>query len=135
MSDPLPENVVDQIRWLYRVGFRSDAAWEKLLAPNCAIVESSNLSFGGDFVGREGNQRLAALIFQPFSDVKFDVHGIAANGDLVVADVSFVFTRRSDGGTFVVEALEKFTFKDGRIVEVRPFYWEAGPMNAALAAG
>ena len=91
------------------------------------VYEPSYLPYGGVFNGIDGFQKLFASIAQ-FADVgKVKVNYSVADGDRVIGYLSI--PDKKTGKDLLL--LEQSTLKNGKVVEMRVCYFDAGSMIGA----
>ncbi len=67
---------------------------------------------------------------------RFDVHHVAADGDVVLADWTITVERRADGEPVAWRGMSACELRDGRIVWWREYYQDPGGLaRAARPAG
>lgn len=93
-----------------------------------------SLPHGGDHVGHDGFVHMGQVFADAWEMVEapsFDY--IDAGGDRVVLTIAFVLRARATGAEVPVEMVEVVTVRDGKIVELVPYYRDTVPL--ARAAG
>lgn len=110
----------------YRV--REEGDWEaffKDFDPNVKVVEADSLPYGGVYHGVEGAKYLVQTAMGTWDNFGFEVEQLAAAGDLV-----FIYIyMRGTGKTFSYPLVEVWRFREGKVVEFRPFYWDTHRMS------
>ena len=98
-----------------------------LCAPEFALHEGSGMPFAGTYHGADGF--LAFL--QLFNDT-FDIAELAPvrtyvteDPDWLIGELSLRATLRSNGAPYESSILEMWQFKDGKVVNIKPHYFDA----------
>jgi uncharacterized protein len=128
--------VGDEVRTLvdrfYAASLAADIdAVANVLAEDVVIIEAPSLPYGGAHTGRP---QALALLSQLYSGIDLDSippPEVLAGGDRAAAFVEVAF-RHPDGGTNVISVVETFRVRDGRIVEIKPYYFDTAAMAASL---
>lgn len=116
---------------LYEAAGRGDwAAAEAELHPELVIHEAASLPYGGSYHGRGALRQLVETVGSFWPNARFERLGMAAGAGRVV--VFFRMGFDGPAGRETHEIVEVNGFRDGRIAEIRPFYWDTGAL-AALA--
>lgn len=94
---------------------------------NVTVIEPPYLPYGGTYQGKQEFLRLFGLIgeYGDLSTVK--MHYAVAEGDLVFVALQFI--DRKTGKP--MQLVEQSTVKNGKIVEMKIFYFDAGSMIEA----
>ena len=121
------------IEGLYAAGMAPKVLFGMVDPDVIVICEAETLPYGGEYRGVEGFKALGQKIFGAFASMKADFHGCTASEDTVVAEITITLTGNKTGKTLACPALEMFKIKDGKIVEIRPFYWDTAAVNKAAA--
>ena len=127
------EDVAALVDAMYETAGRGDfAAQAKLLSDDFVIAEGSHLPMAGHFAGPAALGELYARVMSLFD----------------VASVERVATAIGDDGTAICELrlhfaqpglepadlCELFRFRDGKCYEIKPYYFDTAPLDAAVAA-
>ena len=110
----------------YRV-VREEGDWEaffKDFDPSVKVVEADSLPYGGVYHGIEGAKYLVQTAMGTWDNFGFEVEEIAAAGDLVFIYIYMRGTGKKTGKTFSYPLVEVWRFREGKVVEFRPFYWD-----------
>ena len=108
--------------------------WEtaaSMLTGDFFVTEADTLPFGGVYRGSKALQELFEIVMASAGVVGMDLHQITAGGDRVVALLDLLLP-----GTPPVRAplAETFRFRDGKVCEIKPYYFDPRPIVAAVAA-
>jgi len=104
---------------------------ESMLTADFLVTEADTLPFAGVYRGPGALQELFEIVMASAGVVGLDIHEITAGGDRVVALLDLLL----EGTPPVrVPLAETFRFKDGRVCEIRPYYFDPTPIVSAVAA-
>ncbi|HKT74970.1 MAG TPA: nuclear transport factor 2 family protein [Steroidobacteraceae bacterium] len=95
-----------------------------LLDPNVRFVEAPSLPYGCDVRGVEATAAGVSGMMAAWSKIRVDVEDFTAAGDLVIAYMRFTGISRKTGKPYSGECAEVFRFRNSRIIEWRPIYWD-----------
>ncbi len=95
-----------------------------LFHPEFRIVEADGLPYGGTRRGVEGLLGLVHEVFSTWKDCRVEVRQLVAEDDCVIVLAEMSGVGRADPQPFRVPIAELYRFEDGRIVEIRPFYFD-----------
>ena len=100
---------------------------KRLCAPDFQLHEGSGLSFAGTYLGGEGFLQF----LQVFGDT-FDIERLEPLRTYVTDDPDYVVTEmelravvKATGKVFASSLLERWRFRDGRVIEIAPHYFNA----------
>ncbi len=96
--------------------------------PDMVIHEASSMKVGGIYRGMEELGGLLGQLAGLYDMTTINMERIVAGDEYVVAMGSFMTADHS----YQVKITEWWQIKDGKVVEVRPFYWDTQELNAAL---
>ena len=96
--------------------------------------EAESLPYGGTFHGIEAVRAAHARIRPYFDRLDADIEQVLAAGDMVLAYLQLDFRVAGNGRSGSMPVTELYRFRDGRIIEWRALYFDAGAIAAALAA-
>lgn len=100
---------------------------EEMLLAACAddvtVYEPANGPFGGIYQGRDAFRSLMARIHKVFDMSRVVLEHVVSDGDVVVARVLVTDALPSGSSQREAMACEWYQFRDGEIVELRPFAW------------
>jgi ketosteroid isomerase-like protein len=106
--------------------------WEEFEAcvhADFSIRESSALPFGGSYKGVEGFRKLVRTVFTHFQRLRAEPGHYMEGDDYVAAIVSLSGTGKKTGKEFDTTVAELFRFKDGKVIEILPYYWDQQLVN------
>ena len=118
------------ITMAYKAAQASDmAAITEILHPDVVLHEAASLGNGGVHRGLQNVLQAMAYVFETFDMSQLALDDIVVDGQLAVGLVNLVFRNR-EGGCSVAEV---WRVHDGRVVEVRPFYWDTAAIIGAAS--
>ncbi len=131
-TDPTAKRPVDVVNAMYAAANRGDMAGvTDAYAEDVVIEEAASLPFGGVYHGHDG--------FKAFIDAFTGSWEHFSNADLQVLDagdtvigLSRLQARSKRGVDVDVPLAEFFRVKDGRIVELKPFYFDGEAITRAI---
>lgn len=104
---------------------------ELMLTADFLVTEADTLPFAGVYRGPAALQDLFEIVMASAGVVGLDIHEITAGGDRVVALLDLLL----EGTPPVrVPLAETFRFRDGKVCEIRPYYYDPTPIVSAVAA-
>ena len=132
MSRETEERNIKYVRDLFAATGGGD--WktaESMLTADFLVTEADTLPFAGVYRGPGALQKLFEIVMASAGVVGLDIHEITAGGDRVVALLDLLL----EGTPPVrVPLAETFRFRDGKICEIRPYYYDPTPIVSAVAA-
>lgn len=104
------------------------AKCESMLSDNLVITEAPTLPFSGSYRGRTALQELYQKVLPMVGGATINVKGKTAGGDYVIYVLELCVP-----GKPAIELLELFRFDaDGKVAEIRPYYFNSDAVNAAV---
>ncbi|MES4905883.1 MULTISPECIES: nuclear transport factor 2 family protein [unclassified Streptomyces] len=102
-------------------------------APDVVLHQADALPYGGTWRGHAGMERFFVEMSRTW-----DVFDMVEQEFLATGETAVVFTQvrartRASGRELAFPILQTVAFKDGRIAEVHPFYWDTAAIAAACA--
>jgi len=101
-------------------------AVEALMHDDFVIVEAASMPYPGEFRGKDALQRVLGIVRDTWADLKITPQGMISGGDLVVVSVQLSGRSVRTGEAFDMPLLERWRVRDGKAVEVWPFYFDTG---------
>ena len=100
-------------------------------APDVVLHQAESLPYGGIWRGHDGMERFFAAMSQAWEEFEMvEQEFLSTSGTAVV--LTQVHARaRATGRELDFPILQTIRVVDGRIAEVRPFYWDAAEIAAA----
>ncbi len=95
-----------------------------LLDPDVEVIEADSLPYGGVSKGADGFLKLIRRVFKTWENTEVSVHQVLAEGDHVVLLAEMSGRGRESGKAFSMPIAEVWRLQDGKIREVRPFYFD-----------
>jgi ketosteroid isomerase-like protein len=120
------------IEALYAATGKGDwSAAESMLTEDFFVTEVDTLPFGGVYRGRGALHDLFMQVIPAVGVTDLKVQQMTAGGDTVVVLLELVL-----GGPPEVRVplAEVFHLRDGKVCEIKPYYFDQRPMCAAVAA-
>lgn len=100
-----------------------------LFDPDVVVYEPESLPYGGVYRGREEFLAMMGGSFASYFDSsRIQLERIVAEGDHVVARWRYPWRASTDDEFVEVEVNEWLTFRDGKIIEAKPFYWDTAAL-------
>lgn len=100
-------------------------AYGEFLADDCVLHEAMSLPYGGTFIGRDAIVRATQFIFGTYDNFQFSVLNWLAGGDEVGVHVFLTGMGRKTGRLFACPLVEMWRLRNGKAVEIRPFYFDS----------
>lgn len=108
---------------------------QAVFAPDVVVYQPDSLPYGGVYHGFEGFLgMMATAAGRHFDSGRIGLEKMVADGDNVVVRWRYPFRASADDEFVDVEVNEWLTFRDGKIIEARPFYWDTAQLMKAAAA-
>jgi ketosteroid isomerase-like protein len=96
------------------------------------VHEPQSLPYAGDWNGLEGIAALFQKMQESWSNVAVENLQAAQNDDVVFMSCTLSLTSRANGMTIQQPFAEVLRFRDGRLLEGTPFYYDTSEILAAL---
>ena len=97
------------------------------------VHEPQSLPYAGDWNGLKGIASLFQKMQESWSDVSVENLQAAQNDDIVFMSCMLSLTSRANGVTIRQPFAEVLRFRDGRLFEGTPFYYDTSEILATLA--
>ncbi|MEU2041180.1 nuclear transport factor 2 family protein [Nocardia niwae] len=108
-------------------GGPGNASFE-LLAPffhaSVVLHQAESLPYGGTWRGHDGMERFFRAMRDTWERFDMREQRFLATGDTAVVHTEVHARARATGRELTFAILQTIGFADGRIAEVRPFYWD-----------
>jgi uncharacterized protein len=122
------------VRSIYELMLRGEAAAAlELVDPGFVVREPEGLPYGGTYEGHEGFQRLLGAVFQIWKGAEITIDEVVGHGERVFALLSLRGRVGPAGELVATEVVEVWTVRDGKAVDLRPFYWDTARIARAVA--
>lgn len=130
-----PKQVLEQFYDAERRYMAGGASFEETfgptLAPDVVLHQSPDLPWGGEYVGFERYKDWAAAMSAAFGSVDVQDAEFFEAGDKVIVACRLVTRSRLTGAVMDHPMVQVVTVKDSKIIDFRPFYWNAPDYVAA----
>jgi predicted SnoaL-like aldol condensation-catalyzing enzyme len=107
------------------------AAAEAYLTDDFFITEAHGLPYAGVYRGRTALQDLFNVVMPILGAEKLDILEHTAGGDYAVTLLDIVCGSRPDQK---ISLAEMYRFRDGKICEIKPYYFDPGQVHAVARA-
>lgn len=108
-------------------------AAEAMLTDDFVATEAPNLPFAGVYRGKKGLQELFGKVMGMIDATGFDIQAMTAGDDWVVVLLDMM-ARDSDGSELRLPLAEAMRFRDGKVCEIRPYYFDSELLARAVKA-
>lgn len=97
------------------------------LHPDVFVTEADCLPYGGVHSGPDGYIRLVDKVLATWNDLQLSVNAMVETGDMVIVMSQFAGKNKA-GVAFNMPMTEVFYFSDGKVSEVRPYYFDTNKL-------
>jgi len=104
-------------------------ALKPLLHPQIRVIEAESLPYGGTFEGADGLLQILNSLFAAWKDCAVELKQLVVDGDTVVALLEMRGTGATSGVPFEMSVAEVLRIREGRIIEIKPFYFDTHRLN------
>ncbi|MFH8366409.1 nuclear transport factor 2 family protein [Streptomyces sp. NPDC018031] len=104
-------------------------------APDVVLHQADALPYGGEWRGHEGMERFFRAMSETWESFELLEQEFLAVGEPTVVLTRVRARARATGRELRFPILQTIGFRDGRIAEVRPFYWDTAAIADACRAG
>jgi ketosteroid isomerase-like protein len=112
-------------------GRASFAALEPFFAPDVVLHQAEALPYGGAWRGHAGMERFFVAMSSAWESFEMVEQEFHPAGEVVVVRTEVRATARATGRTLEFPILQTVRVAEGRITEVRPFYWDTAAIAEA----
>ena len=129
MTPQQMERLVDD---LYAATGRGD--WDAaaaMLTEDFVVTEADGLPMAGAYRGRQALKELFLKVMGMLDVAALDRVAMTCGGDHVIVIITMRF---ADPALAPAELCEALRFRDGKVCEIKPFYFDPAPVLAACAA-
>lgn len=124
---------LERTKRLYEISAAGDwAAVEEMLADDFVATEAAGLPYEGAYRGKDGLRQLYLKVMGMMDLEGLDLVQMTVGGDWVIALVTM--KARDADGPFDIELAEGTRFRDGKVVEIKPFYFDPAQVHRAVKA-
>lgn len=99
-------------------------AFYDLFADDVIMCEAESLPYGGTYHGKAGLKRGIAKMYEAWSEMLFTIEEVTGGGDLCFVYLHTSASSARTGKTYAFPVAELWRFRDGKVIELRPFYWD-----------
>jgi uncharacterized protein len=118
------------IKTFYEYLAKGDRDWiyANLIADDIELIEPPSLPYGGIYRGKDLVRRTLKTVVETWDNMEFEIVNYLAGGDSVVVHAYLGCTGRRTGKSFHIPMMELWRIRDGRIIELRPFFHDTARM-------
>ncbi|MFJ4713599.1 nuclear transport factor 2 family protein [Streptomyces sp. NPDC088785] len=102
------------------------------LDPEVTLHQAPGLPYAGTWRGPSGIERFLSVMGDAWQVMEFLDQHCFVNGPDVVVTNRVRFVARTTGRELDTRIVQEMTVRDGRLVEIRPFYWDPAAVADAL---
>jgi len=102
---------------------------------NLVMYEPESLPYGGAYRGKKGLLEGIAAIAAVWKRISFSDLRYSLGEDLAIVNFTMHAISRATGKELAMPVCEVWKFRDGRVVEVAPFYWDTNAVRGIVGAG
>ena len=111
------------------------AALEAMVHPDFSLEEAAGLPYAGVYKGVDGMFALMRSLDETWSKFRLKVIEFPCQGEnSMVVRIAVSGTLRKTGNAFATTAMELWRFKDGRLFEIVPYYFDTHMLAKANGA-
>ncbi|MEU2239103.1 nuclear transport factor 2 family protein [Streptomyces sp. NPDC018338] len=114
-------------------GQASFAPLAPYFAPDVVLHQAAALPYGGTWRGHAGLERFFLAMSRVWESFDMTEQEFLATGATTVVLTRVRARARATGRELTFPILQTITVRDGRIAEVRPFYWDTAAIADACA--
>jgi ketosteroid isomerase-like protein len=128
----MSENV-EIVRKLYEASQTGDMDYVlSVIHPDVVLYEPDSLPYHGVHRGTKNLMNVVGIFMQTWKNAQIEPKTFLDAGEYVIAMVHLSWENQRTGGLFETDLAEFWKLEDGKIVEVRPFYWDTAEMLKTL---
>ena len=125
----------DILRSFLKASERQDEEeMREYLHPEIRVIEAESLPYGGIHEGPDAFMELIPTVFGTWRDCNVTVNRWVSEGENVILLGVMTGSGKTTGMPFEVPIAEVWTFREGKIIEVVPYYFDT-KMLADVAGG
>ncbi|WP_328326940.1 MULTISPECIES: nuclear transport factor 2 family protein [unclassified Streptomyces] len=102
-------------------------------APDVVLHQAAGLPYGGTWHGHDGMARFFRAMSGTWESFRMTEQEILATGETLVVLHRIQAISRATGREIAFPILQTVAVRDGRISEVRPFYWDTAAIAEVCA--
>ncbi|WP_433193300.1 nuclear transport factor 2 family protein [Nocardia sp. CA-107356] len=103
------------------------------LDPDVVMYQAEHLPYGGEWRGPDGIEKFMVAMSRTWGSLEFIEQRFVVDGETVVIYNRGRMLARATGRLLETSVMQLMTFRDGLIVEIRPFYLDTAAVLEALA--
>ncbi|MFJ8085699.1 nuclear transport factor 2 family protein [Streptomyces sp. NPDC096205] len=103
-------------------------------SPDVVLHQADGLPYGGPWRGHDGMRRFFVVMGEVWESFDMVEQEFLATGETAVVLTQVRARARTTGRELSFPVLQAITVRDGRIAEVRPFYWDTQAIADACTA-
>ena len=107
--------------------------WWRIFDKDVVFREAASLPYGCTIKGLEETKTGLAGMFGAWTHLNVVIEEFAAAGDLVIAYIQMTATSRKTGKVYDRPVAEIFRFRNGKVVEWHPIYWDTHEVRKVCA--
>lgn len=131
MADGEEERNIQCVQALYAATGAGDwATAETMLTDDFFVTEADTLPMRGVYSGRKGLQQLYTKVMALAQVKSLEIRQITAGGNYAVVLLDLVLEGTPEARASIAEV---FHFREGKVCEIKPYYFDPTPMIAAAA--
>ncbi|WP_225728140.1 MULTISPECIES: nuclear transport factor 2 family protein [unclassified Nocardia] len=115
-------------------GMASFTTLEPFFAPNVVLWQADSLPYGGAWRGHEGMERFFLAMSATWDRFELREQAFLSEADPLVVLTHVHARSRASGRELNFPILQTITVADGRITEIRPFYWDTAVIADACSS-
>jgi ketosteroid isomerase-like protein len=94
--------------------------------PDLVVEDPASLPYGGVYRGFEGMLEVAGKLFAEIADCRIETEGVIGDPDGAEFVLKQHITGRAvrSGKPVDTHVLEHYSFRDGLLIGIRPYYWD-----------
>lgn len=108
------------------------SAMAELLHPDFVMRQPASLPFGGDWKGADGMQAWLKAFGEAWSEINIIKSEMFESDDVVVSKALVEAQARKTETRIQFELLQYIHVIDGKVAEMRPYYWNLPSIVSAL---
>ncbi|MCK6586565.1 MAG: nuclear transport factor 2 family protein [Polyangiaceae bacterium] len=121
----------DIVRSIYEAAIKGDInAIMPVIDPQITIYEAASLPYGGEYHGHEGFSRLVTAVFTSWAAFEVDLKELFDAGSTIIAILQIRVTLKESGRVVEMPVAEFWRLRDGKVVDLRPFYWDTAELRS-----
>lgn len=110
-----------------------DGAYANVMAEDCVLHEAPALPYGGIYHGRDRMQATLADVVGRFDEFEVEILDYLAGGDKVVVHLTIKGVGKVSRKPFDTPIMELWRIREGKVIELRPFLYDAAGVAEAVA--